>query len=222
MRSTTSNCLDAVQDVASEYAKVGCFKGVSLSIHAKARRKVVQVIMQRVTGKNIDRLALCMSSNLCEQYFSALVKFSQGKHLNLCQSDAWEVVQLFVAGLSSNPTFADCLLANMGRSDSIIRRSTTARMAHKKELDSKRNKGDKYLTQQQATKSMRLKRMEKESGSSATHRPDKLPPTDDGRSGQARKKKCEIACSNCGQKGHRKNMCTEPSYNSNDKVTTAK
>ena len=132
------------------------------------------------------------------------------------------MVQLFVAGLSSDPTFADRLLANIGGSDSIIRRSTTARMAHKKELDSKRKKGDKYLTQQQATKSMRLKRMEKESGSSAAHRPDKLPPTDDGRSGQARKKKREITCSNCGQKGHRKNMCTEPSYNSNDTATTTK
>jgi hypothetical protein len=80
------------QDVAEEYAKVGNFKGVSLSIHREVRNRVICVITLHVTEKNLDWLALCMSSNLCKQYFSILVKFSQGKHLNLCQSDAWRVV----------------------------------------------------------------------------------------------------------------------------------
>jgi len=207
-----------VQEIASEYAKVSRFKGASLSIHREARNKVIHVIMQRVNLKNVDRLAMAMSSNLCEQYFSMLVKFSQGKRLNLCQSDAWKVVQLFVAGLSSDSTFIDKLLKEAGGSDSIVRSNSRTRIAHKKDVDAKRKKKDEYLFQKQAAKSMRLRCMEKEGASSAAHKPDKVKPTDACRSGKlGAKTRKPDTCSNCGQLGHKCHRCKEPKYNAAQK-----
>ena len=78
------------------------------------QNELKQVIMKRLTPKNVDKVAELMTSNLCELYFGVLAKFTEGKHLNVDQGDAWRIMQYFVAGIRSDANFIVRLSENMG------------------------------------------------------------------------------------------------------------
>jgi uncharacterized pyridoxal phosphate-containing UPF0001 family protein len=83
--------------------------------------KVKKAITSCIDRSNVDRIARVMTSNLCENYFSILVKFSQGKRLNLGQSDSWAILAHFVAGLQSNKDFSSLVMQQFGVWQSVVR-----------------------------------------------------------------------------------------------------
>ena len=54
-----------------------------MDISINGEMALSKVITSRLNADNIDRLASIISSNCCEKYFGILVKYSQGKRLNL-------------------------------------------------------------------------------------------------------------------------------------------
>ena len=73
-----------------------------MDISLTGQNEMKKVIISRLNSINLDKLDAILSSNGCENYSGVLVKFSQGKRLNLDQSDSWRVLQAFVAGLRSS------------------------------------------------------------------------------------------------------------------------
>ena len=69
------------QKIDEDYAANSRFSGISMSMGKKGRAKLKQEITKRLDEKNIDRVARCMSSNRCENYFSVLVKYTCGKRI---------------------------------------------------------------------------------------------------------------------------------------------
>ena len=67
--------------VDEEYADKSQFSGMSMSMGKKRRAKLKNEICKRLDEKNIDRVALCMNSNRCKNYFSVLVKFTCDKRI---------------------------------------------------------------------------------------------------------------------------------------------
>ena len=60
------------------YAKVSRFNGKMMSMDKRDQDTVYKEITKRLDASNIDRVALAMSSNDCENFFGMLAKYSHG------------------------------------------------------------------------------------------------------------------------------------------------
>ena len=85
-----------------------------MNISLMGQNELKTIISSRITVENIDRLAEIMSSNLCELYFGVLTKFSEGKRINLDHADAWQIMQLFVAGILSDIQYTNRVSTDIG------------------------------------------------------------------------------------------------------------
>ena len=63
------------------------FKGVTMDMSTKGKEKLIKVISSRLSIENLDKVFKILSSNLCENYFSMIVKFTEGKRLNTDGAD---------------------------------------------------------------------------------------------------------------------------------------
>ena len=88
--------------VLSKYAQKGRFKGQYMSISVAGQNVLIKIISTRLNGISIAIVAKILSSNVCENYFSVLTKFSHGKRKNGDFTDTWRIQQCVVAGLISN------------------------------------------------------------------------------------------------------------------------
>ena len=99
----------------------------------------------------MDKLANILSSNCCENYFGVLVKFSEGKRLNLYQIVSRRALQTFVAGLRSNTRFRDDIRVKVGLHSAEIKIINTNAIkkrrldSHKSIITIKQTKGEKSL-----------------------------------------------------------------------------
>ena len=92
-----------------------------MDISLTGQNEMKKVITSRLNSTNLDKLAAILNSNVCENYFGVLVKFSQSKRLNLDHSDSWRVLQAFVAGLRSNKSFTQTIRIKTGVLPSLER-----------------------------------------------------------------------------------------------------
>jgi hypothetical protein len=122
------------------------FKGKYMSMDQEGKEMCIQAIQSRVNKNNIDQLAKILSSNICECYFSVLVKFSHGKRLNLGQSDSWEVLLNFVGGLMSHTTIdiSTRIMGSFKIKENEIRIVKRKKMKRKKNSDKARKETEKY------------------------------------------------------------------------------
>ena len=67
-----------------------------------------------LSNDNLDKVVKILSSNLYENYFSVLVKFTEGKRISTDKSNNWIVLQNFLAGLRTNADFSSMLLNKVG------------------------------------------------------------------------------------------------------------
>ena len=103
--TTTTTEEEIKEEINQQYAEVRCFRGQTMDISIIGQNSMKKVISSRLSAANVDKLASILSSNVCENHFGILVKFSQGKYLNLDQCDSWRGLQALVSGLCSNPDF---------------------------------------------------------------------------------------------------------------------
>jgi len=210
--------------VQKEYAKVARFGGKLLSVGEAGQKRLSKVITSRVMEKNINRLAFILSSNLSENFFGMLIKYSEGKRLYFGQSDSTEVFMNWVAGMQANPHLGDQVLEKLGAPLTEIRVQQIQKKEKKQELDRKRKRTEQYNNRRIAHKQIQLHQLGKDLVSRDRHKRDKLPPTEDCR-GSAKKVACKKKatramhpkkssalrkCSNCGSTVHIKSQCPEP------------
>ena len=198
------------EDIDALYAKEGRFRGKFMSMDKESMAKVANVIRSRVDKMNVDRIALLMSSNLCENYFSCLIKFSEGKRLNLGQTNSWSVLAHFVVGLKSTLDFSSYMLDQFGVMQSEIRMARRLAMTRKREQSKNRKQSERYREQRHVSKMIQAKRMGKDAAKSSAHRSGKLNSKNDCKS--TGKKRRSPACSVCREEGHTARECAEPHY----------
>jgi hypothetical protein len=164
-----------MQELATEYAGKAHFGGELLSVNEEGQNLISKVITSRVTVKNIDSLAEIMLSNHCESYFSALVKYSHGKRLNLAhQSDSRTVICMFVAALLSNKDLVTQIMSDLGIHESMVYNSGMAQI-HKKWLDDKiRKASEAYQAHHLASKHLKLNTVTTNANSSSWHMTNKM------------------------------------------------
>lgn len=212
------------EELKKEYAKGARFRGRRLSVNAKGQQYLMKIIASRVSEKNVDRLAKIRSSNVCENFFSCLSKFSHGKRLNLDQTDSWSVMQMFVTGLRSDGDFVDKVNAKLGIRSSVVREKERAKIERKRQLDRKRKATDEYKEVRKLKsrkKDARMAEAASKKVASSCHKTDKMHPTESCKSSATNKKR-KGKCSNCGTVGCRKNTCPHPPRVADDSATTRK
>ena len=101
-------------EIDEDYSDKARFSGMSMSMGMKGRAKLMNEITKRLDMKNIDRVALAMSSNRCENYFSVLVKFTCGKRIYFGRKDGWKVRCLYVAASKTNKRLTDSVRKGLG------------------------------------------------------------------------------------------------------------
>jgi hypothetical protein len=202
------------EDIDKRYAKESRFQGKYMSMDDASMEKVTKAITSRIDSSNVDRIARVMSSNLCENYFSVMVKFSQGKRLNLGQSNSWAVLAHFVAGLRSNPDFSTQVMERFGINKSDVRIKVQTQFAKRREYWKEWKQSDKYREQRHIRKVVSSAIMGKEAAKSSAHRSGKLNPKDACQAGSltGQRGKNKRTCSNCHEPGHTVENCMEPHY----------
>lgn len=91
------------QIIFESFAKQSRFNGKVMSMSERGQATVFKEISKRLDSSNIDRVAMTMSSNDCENFFGMIAKYSHGKIIFLGQTDSWEAYQLLIAGNKSDP-----------------------------------------------------------------------------------------------------------------------
>ena len=206
------------QDIAREYARVSRFKGKVMSMGKVGQQRVYKEITTRLNASNIDRVALVLSSNDCENFFGMLAKYSHGKRIYFGQTDSWKVYQLLVAGLRSDDNFEDKILAHAGIASSYVRDVSTAKLVKKKQYHRDRKKTEKYKRRRKLGQYAKVRNAVKNSTAAARHRPNKQSPVNSCKNkrplaNQPQKKvtrKRKAKCQNC--KVVHTGSCEEPDY----------
>ena len=178
----------------------------------EGQNKVSRVITSRVTEKNVDRLAEILSSNQCENFFSIMVKYTEGKRRFLGQSDSLEVLVQFVAGIKSGVDMGSSIMEELGvHSMQQQRAKHHEKKMQRRERDRKQKSTDKYHERRIASKQMKANQMAKDDKSKNKHASDKLHPTENCRSNRASAPTPKPRrCGNCHQFGHFAPNCPEP------------
>ena len=194
--------------IEERYSKVSRFQGRSMNISLIGQNEIKTIISSRITVDNIDKLAEIMSSNLCELYFGVLNKFSEGKRLNLDHADAWQIMQLFVAGILSDKEYTNRVSTDIGINKNTISNIKLSKMVSKKKYHSDYKRTEAAIFRRKLSKQGKNLLLGRNAKDKSRHIPDKLLIKS---TPKKRKKKStsETKCSNCGRPGHTKSDCME-------------
>jgi len=165
-----------------------------------------KMLLSRVDESNVDRVALLMSSNATENFFGVCVVHSEGKHLNLDQTDQWEMILWIVICKLSNDHFAESLTRRLGvgeEHDNELQRKQRARILKTKQKDKICLSSEPAKASRKRQKMLRDLRTGKENAKDS-HITDKVSPKEGGKGRTAKKRKAKTTptCSKCGMKGH--------------------
>jgi hypothetical protein len=132
--------------------------------------------------KNIDRVALAMSSNRCENYFSVLVKFTCGKRIYFGRKDGWKVRCLYVAASKTNKRLIDSVRKGLGvSSSSYVRELQISRELKQKEYQAEYQKTEKCKQRRKMKKLVKAKDVVSNVNNPARHKTEKLSPKVNGK-----------------------------------------
>lgn len=102
------------EQVAEQYAINSRFNGKYMSLSNAGVKELQHIIRRKVDESNIDRVALLMSSNSIENLYALCAMHTNGKRLNLDQTDQWEIVLWTVICQISNEHFTEAVARRMG------------------------------------------------------------------------------------------------------------
>ena len=205
-------------NINEAYAAKSRFKGKVMSMGTVGQKQVYKEITKRLNESNIDRVALALSSNDCENYFGMLTEYSHGKHMYFGQSDLWQVYQLLVAGLRTDDGFEDKIQASAGIASSFVRDVITGKAIARKEYHRKRKKTEEVKHRRKLASYSKVRNAVKNSTAKARHKPNKQTPLDACKSKSVKSKPTQKAptkkrkakCPNC--KLVHAGSCEEPEY----------
>jgi len=215
---TREEILDLHEDeINKDFAANSRFKGMSMSMGKAGWSKIMNEITKRLDAKNIDRVALAMSSNRCENYFSVLVKYTCGKRIYFGRKDGWKVRCQFVAAKRSNGRITDDVRKGLGvTSTSAVRELSINKQLREKEYIRQYKQLPKVKERRKAKKLISSKNVVSNSKNAARHKTEKLSPKENVKSdakkssAQKQERKRKNPCPNC--KGMHPGKCPEPDY----------
>ena len=172
------------------------------------------LIQERFNGKTINRIAAGGCSNLSENFWSTVTKFSEGKRLCVDLTDAWEVINKL--------KFCRMGEGNVEKTNNDVARKlclpvTTPERKFRVRAKKKRNamkarqQTDRYKHLRAFAKMTREKRMGKEDSKKA-HRSGKVPLGESAKYSSEKnvKQRKPTRCSMCKQVGHQTGGCKMP------------
>lgn len=219
---TRDEILEKYEDkIDEEYAEKARFRGMSMSMGKSGRIKVKGEITKRLDENNIDRVALAMSSNRCENFFSVLVKYTCGKRVYFGKKNGWKVRLKFVAASKSDNRITDKIRHEMGvSSTSVVREERITKANKRKQYYSDYKKQDKYKDRRSHSKQVKCKQVKANASNPSAHKKDKLSPKEDVHieepaAKSKTKKRNKNPCSNCGD--FHPGKCPEPKYRASRK-----
>ena len=195
------------------YVKITCFKGKCISLSVPAQGKVSKVITSRCNATNVDWVSTCMSSNKCENFFSMMTKYTEGKRRYLPVSLGPTV--LFVACLHNNHNLSTKVLQSLGAESPLICDRKRENIEKKRKRGQTWKKTEAYKTRRKQSKQLKLEQLAHDGSSAKCHKPGKLKPTNDcsattasvASDNRPKKPSTTITCGNCSAKGHNKTQC---------------
>jgi hypothetical protein len=205
------------EELDAEYDKTARFHGEYMSLSEESMKTVQSVISKRVNKENIARLAAMKSSNASENFWMCASVHSQGKRLNLSQTDAWEsVLYGVVAEKTLERKYPEAVGQRLGIvGENNIQRKQREALYKRKERDRHRKGTEKYANRRKVSKLISASRVAKESAKKERYRPGKVPIGASAKSKQQNgneppKKKRKYKCGNCGVLGHTRRDCLQP------------
>ena len=200
----------------AEYDKIARFNGAYMSLSERGMEAVSRVITKRVNKGNLSRLAAMKSSNASENFFMCATVHTQGKRLNLDQTDAWESI---LYGVAAEKTLKRKYPETVGKlmgidGENVIQKKMRHAHYRAKEQDKIRKQTPAYQNRRKVFKLMKATRVAKESAKKECYRPGKVPLGSNEKSGQTSEQdpasKKTFTCGFCGVQGHRRNNCPLP------------
>jgi sRNA-binding protein len=197
--------------VSERFCGESRFKGKYMSMDHEGKEMCMLAIQSRVDKQNIDRLARILSTNVCECYFNVLVKFSHGKRLNLGQTNSWEVLLHFVAGLMShsNVDVSTRTLHSLNLKENEIRIAERNKLERQQKADKARKETEVNKRKRIVSDFARKQRTAKDSTKKERHMPDKVSFVNGGEAQHCKPK--TFRCANCDGP-HKSGTCVEATY----------
>ena len=192
-----------------------------MSMGENGRAQVYKEISKRLDDRNIDRVAMALSSNACENFYGMLTKYTHGKRINYGQTDSWAVFGLYVAGKKSDDRFEDKVQQCAGIQSSYVRDSQIDKSIAVKENHREREKREDVKERQKVRQMAKIKECQKNMRVAGRHRPNSLSPKDNCKStntGLTTKKKRRTRCKNpnCGLLHNSADECQWPKLDSHE------
>ena len=96
LRAKNANPEGSESELAAEAARASnrSHEGKNMSLSSAGIMALTKVIQDRFNELTIDKVAGGGCSNLSENFWSTLVKFTEGKRLNYDHTDAWEIMNM--------------------------------------------------------------------------------------------------------------------------------
>ena len=215
MEKPRGEILDLVRDDVNEaYAAEARFRGMTMSMGEKGRAKILKEIHSRLDAKNVDRVALAMTSNGCENFFSRLVKFTCGKRIYFGKKDGWKVRCLYNAASISDKRITDKVRDGLGvSSTSVVREQRIEDQLRRQAYIAQHKLSERYVERRSLKKLAKCKEVAANAKNPSRHKTGKLSPKEDCKSTEAKPaqpKKRKNPCTNCN--GWHPGRCPEPRY----------
>ena len=177
---------------------------------------LIDKIRQRFNENTIDKIAEGGCTNLSESFWNVLVKFSEGKRLNLNLTDLWEVMCMLTfcrIGDGNVEKTHDKMSTKLG----IPVTSAETKFLKRSAKKAKKNKARQITPEAKQRRALRKMTktiaLSKEEAKKA-HKTGKVPISESAKScvGKAGDKKSRKSpcCTNCGLPGHNKKICKMP------------
>jgi len=187
--------------IQEEYAMSSIrFGGRCMELSFEGVRIIQNELMRRFNTKNIDKIAEMACSNDCEGFFGVLVKFTEGKRLNLEHTDLWQNIIMLVfcrTGKIEDTHNELSQLLNLEITEIEVMR--LLKRSKKRKKNRERASSETGKDSRLAAKVTNTIRMGKED-SKKRHKSEKLSTTKSTKSKVKR-------CTKCEQTGHKAKEC---------------
>lgn len=188
--------------------------GHYMSIGLKARTILEDVVKAMFNEKSIERIASNGCSNASEAMFGTIAMYSEGKRLNLDQTDAWKAMAelaVCVTGKGNKEKTHRQLSELLGIELTSAEIESMLKQAKRCEEDRKRLNGEDAKKQRMRTSLMRASVMGKEAAKKTSYRRAQVPLGESAKSSVKKKKSTTVRkCGICRQPGHTAPQCTLP------------
>lgn len=201
------------QQVKEEHAKGSRFKGRYMALSTRGTAVLQEIFLSRFKEGNVDRVAKLCSSNDCENFFGRVAKLSEGKRLNLENSDLWKSMVLLAAASCGHEEATKFGIAEkLGLRPNSVQKKASAQIDKKRKRNHEESSSQKGKDRRKVAKMTQDVRRGKSDQKGKRHISGKVPLTDSAKTTAKKEKAARRPrpCPNCGDPAHTKSACTMP------------